>query len=54
MAKPLVSLSNIAAVKHIDRIDALALLQNKLGQQGSSKDMVRLAEALGYMPFTMV
>jgi hypothetical protein len=50
----LVEQRNIIAVEPMDRIDALALFENKLGRYDDSDDTAELAEALEFMPLAIV
>ena len=58
VALQLVEQRDIIAVEPMDKRDALALLQRKLGQQDSSEEVIEevieLAAALEFMPLTMV
>lgn len=53
-ALQLVEQRDIIAVKPMEKRDALALLQKKLGQQDSSEEGIELAAALEYMPLAIV
>ncbi|PQE18243.1 hypothetical protein CJF30_00010977 [Rutstroemia sp. NJR-2017a BBW] len=53
-ALKLVEQRNIIAVEPMDRSDALALFENKLGKHDDSDDTAELAEALEFMPLAIV
>ncbi|KAF2468400.1 uncharacterized protein BDR25DRAFT_335457 [Lindgomyces ingoldianus] len=53
-ALQLVEQRDIIAVEPMDKSDALALLQKKLGQQDSSEEVIELAAVLEFMPLAIV
>ena len=53
-ALKLVEESDIIAVEPMDEANALALFNKKLGKQGHSKDLSKLAAALEFMPLAIV
>jgi cell division protein FtsX len=58
VALQLVEQRDVIAVELMDKRDALALLQKKLGQQDNSEEVIEevieLAATLEYMPLAMV
>jgi hypothetical protein len=53
-ALKLVEQRNIIIVKPMDKADALALFENKLGKHDDSDDTAELAEALEFIPLAIV